>query len=226
MALIKDQVQRLLERGLNVYFYTSRLSDEEQQSLLHTCTITDFTYKIILTTPESMISSRMRRLLDILYAEKTKVQIVVDEAHCIDTWGSSFRLAYRQLAFLKDDYESEISALTGTATKHTIEVIKKELKLINANTITMPFIRNNISIKVIRKPKEPKESICSSVVEQFIGQRGIIYCQRQSETVEMSYELKLKGITAVYFHGGMEDIDKEKSVEFWFARSAGCYVCD
>ena len=101
----------------------------------------------------------------------------MDEAHCISTSGKYFRQEYAQFGQLKQKIPVPFAALTGTASKMTIEAIRSQLLLDKPSIIKLSTIRSNLLYKVIDKPdSKATDIIISYPVEHHSGECGIVYC--------------------------------------------------
>ena len=85
-------------------------------------------YQFVYVSPEAVVTEQFQNCLAKLNGEKKLSFFVVDEAHCIDTWGKEFRPAYQELGVLRQ-YNVPLVALTGTATTQTLEVIASTLNM-------------------------------------------------------------------------------------------------
>ena len=138
--------------GINTYYINSMLTKDSCEEVIVNLSRPDSEYKVLLTSPEVLMSPTMHTLLQKLKCEGRLNFFATDEAHCIDTWGIDLRPDYQELGALRK-YGVPIVALTGTATAITIEQIKSTLKLLNLETIKLPFVRENLIFKVF--PKKP-----------------------------------------------------------------------
>ena len=100
IALVTDQVTRLRASGIDTCFETHELSDAEKQVIYHHFCSPEPGYKIVCTTPETVLSPEMTRTLVILQRNEKLQRFIIDEAHCIDLWGNDFREPYTQLGTL------------------------------------------------------------------------------------------------------------------------------
>ena len=87
LALMDDQVQRLRAQKINVCYITSRMTEEEQDVVIHCLCQAECPYDILLITPEALISIQFQAVVKRMSETGNLARIVVDEAHCIDTWG-------------------------------------------------------------------------------------------------------------------------------------------
>ena len=117
-------------------------------------------------------------------------------------------------------------ALTGTATKQTVQTICTALQMKNPEVVRMPCRRNNLCFSVVsKKEAKAKDQVAQIVSTEFDGQCGIVYCARQADTVEMAFELKEKGISATYYHGGMEGGERVRNANLWLDNKVKVICC-
>ena len=163
-----------------------------------------------------MLTPALFELLQKLSSESLINFFVIDEAHCIDTWGFHFRPSYSELSKLQT-FGCPILAMTGTATRRTEQVILNSLRLSLEETkvIRQPSNRLNVLFHVVAKKADGKEAIMSLVKKEFPEQCGIIYCVERKDTIDIAYHLKTAGVNAVFFHAGMDVKSKQETVEPW-----------
>ncbi|MEH6705743.1 MAG: ATP-dependent DNA helicase RecQ [Galbibacter orientalis] len=207
IALIKDQVNALKDKGIKAIALTSGLKYTEVDSLLDNCIYGN--YKFLYLSPE--------RLQQDLVQERIKAMnvnlIAIDEAHCISQWGNDFRPAYRNTAVLKELLpETPVMALTASATKMVAEDIIENLHLKNPITIKKSFKRENISYRVYHS--EDKISKLEQLLKENTG-AAIVYAGTRRTTVETSEILNKVGISATFFHGGISNTEKNKKLDAW-----------
>lgn len=225
MMLMCDQVARLRGCGINTCYYNTMLSDNERQNILHNLKQPNCQYQFVFISPEAVITDSLQSCLDTLSQEKRLKMFVVDEAHCVDTWGKDFRPAYQQLSILRK-YGLPFVALTGTATKQTLQTISASLQMENPEVVRMPCRRNNLCFSVVsKKEAKAKDQVAQIVNSDFDGLCGIVYCARQADTVEMAFELKEKGISATYYHAGMEGGERIRNANLWLEDKVKVICC-
>ena len=128
LALMDDQVRRLTAQKINVCYITSRMTEEEQDVVIHCLSQSECPYDILLITPEALISSKLQAVVKGMSETGNLARIVVDEAHCIDTWGHNFRRSYRELCLFKDQ---QVQMVAFLALPH-IQLNSALLKVLNS----------------------------------------------------------------------------------------------
>ena len=123
IALMKDQVDSLLQRGIPATFINSTLNLDEQQTRI--ADMVAGKYKLVYIAPERLRSSSFMRSV-----QRTKIQLLaVDEAHCISQWGHDFRPDYARLGRFRERLGNpQTVALTATATSLVQDDIAKILQ--------------------------------------------------------------------------------------------------
>ena len=215
LSLLSDQVNKLRERGINACYIRSSISNEEKESVLHEMTLKDTCYKLFYLTPEAATSERLMNHFGEMNRVGSLGRFVIDEAHCIDTWGSSFRPSYAELGCLRA-FKRPFHAFTGTATKRTQKVILERLHMEDPDIIKMPSERVNLFFKVIPKnDQKSKDDIVNLILCDYSNQCGIVYCSTRRDTKDLAFLLKTNGISAVHYDGALDDIEKEQNSSAW-----------
>ena len=160
-------------------------------------------YKIIYTTPE-FIMSRIQAFARI----KEHIGLfAIDEAHCISQWSHDFRTSYQKLSILKKQFPNiPLLAVTATATPKVIEEIYEYLGITEISEYSLGTRRTNLIITV--KPK-------SEFAKCKFTEPTIVYVQTRKLCEKLCKDLKKKGVSAAYYHGGMSKEDKEESHEIF-----------
>ncbi|MDO4766438.1 MAG: DNA helicase RecQ [Eubacteriales bacterium] len=207
IALMKDQVDALLDMELPVTFLNSTLIFEEYLHRIYA--IKQGRYKIVYLAPESLSSSFVQQLAK----EVTISHIAVDEAHCISTWGHDFRLSYREIAdFIEEIPERPvISAFTATATPKVKTDIIDSLKLQTVSMFETGYERKNLSLNVVKDTN--KLNFLLSYISKYKGQSGIVYCSTRKETEEVYEALRKKKISVSYYHAGLLPEERKRVQE-------------
>lgn len=215
LALLLDQVERMKSKGLNVCFLMTDMDDMGRQNVIHKLHSNPPEYNCLFLTPETVLSPSVFDLMLKLSSENLINFFVIDEPHCIDTWGFHFRPSYSELWRL-GRLGCPIMAMTGTGTSRTLATIIKNLKLLNeTKIIKQPSDGANLFYHVVEKRSSGHETILSIIQKNFSEQCGIIYCIKRKDTVEVAYHLQKAGVNAVSFHAGMDVHTTQSTVESW-----------
>lgn len=206
IALMKDQVDALLENGVPAAYMNSSLTAEQQYTIENQCLANQL--KLLYVSPEKLLSagflSFLKRLNISLFA--------IDEAHCISAWGHDFRPEYTQLKALKQQFpQVPVIALTATADRLTKKDIQEQLYLRNPKVFISSFDRPNINLTV--KPGRDRFNKITEFLERHRGQPGIIYCLSRKATEAMASKLKANGFKATFYHAGMPAPQRAKAQE-------------
>ncbi len=207
IALMKDQVTHLHQRGIKATAVYSGLSREEIISRLENCIYGGV--KFLYISPERLASDLFRAKL-----RRMKVCfITVDEAHCISQWGYDFRPSYLEIAQLRELLPgTPVLALTATATPAVVDDIQKQLGFAENNVFRMSFERKNL-VYVVRHA-EDKTAALLHILKRVDG-ATIVYTRSRKGTREVTEWLRAQGITALYYHAGLTDLDKDLRQRSW-----------
>ena len=207
IALMKDQVQSLNNKGIKAMAITSGISYSQLDILLDNCIYGN--YKFLYLSPErlqqELVQDRIRQMNVNL--------IAVDEAHCISQWGSDFRPAYKNITLLRQLQPSiNVVALTASAKLDVVQDITKELDFINPKIFKQSFFRPNLAYMVFHE--NDKYYRLETILKKHTAS-SIIYVRNRKLTLEISSFLSSKNITATYYHGGLSNIEKDKNMTAW-----------
>lgn len=207
ISLMKDQVNSLLQAGINAAYINSSLINSEYTEVIRNAY--KGKYKLIYVAPERLLTDSFLRLSD----EIKVSQVAVDEAHCISQWGQDFRPGYLKIAEFIDALKTRpvISAFTATATKEVKEDIRTLLNLKDPLTITTGFDRKNLYFSVRKPDKKPEELI--RILKQRKDQSGIIYCSTRKTVDEIHDRLEAKGYHVTKYHAGLKDEERKSNQE-------------
>ena len=214
IALMKDQVQHLRRRGIRAAAIYSGLSHEEIITTLENCIFGGIT--ILYVSPERLASELFRTKL-----RHMKVSfITVDEAHCISQWGYDFRPSYLQIADIRKDLpDIPILALTATATPTVVQDIQEKLSGISEisgissfNVFKMSFERKNLAY-VVRQAPDKREQLIH-ILESVKGS-AIVYARSRRRTKEVAELLCEAGISATFYHAGLDTVVKDQRQRDW-----------
>ena len=220
MALMNDQCSKLRSYGINVCCINSTMTPEERDIIFHEITSKETGYKFFYLTPEFALSDPAMACFKAITENGTLLRFVIDEAHCVDTWGKTFRPTYAKLIELKQ-FKTPIVAFTGTATNETKQRIVEKLGLVQPVILQASCNRENLTFKVNHKSgPHAKEDVVKYVQEHFVNVCGIVYCFSTKDTVELAYIFKSKGISAVYYHGQLDYFEKTDNARAWMTGKA------
>jgi ATP-dependent DNA helicase RecQ len=207
IALMKDQVEKLIEKKIKAAAIYSGMTQEEIKITLDNCAYGD--YKFLYCSPERVGTELFRHRVQ----KMTVSLIVVDEAHCISQWGYDFRPSYLSISLLRDLIpDVPVLALTATATADVIEDIQLKLIFKQRNVLKSSFIRKNLSYIV--KETEDKQATILNIVNKVQG-TGIIYTRSRIKTKEIALFLLKNKISADFFHAGLDNTLKTKKQSDW-----------
>ncbi|MDF1659290.1 MAG: ATP-dependent DNA helicase, partial [Verrucomicrobiales bacterium] len=213
IALMKDQVDGLLRKGIPATMINSTLTPAEQSERLDALARGE--YKLVYVAPERF---RSRQFIEALKQVPIAL-FAVDEAHCLSQWGHDFRPDYLRLseAVAELDYP-QAAAFTATATPEVQEDILKVLKLRDPFVSISGFERPNLSLSVIHcEGHREKYDRLKNLVETH--KTGIIYCATRKRVEEVSASLSGMGTKLIAYHGGMDDKDREWAQNVFLDRS-------
>lgn len=203
IALMKDQVDGLVRKGIPATMINSTLSAQEQSERLRE--LEAGRYKLVYIAPERFRSSQFIRALQ----QVPIAFVAVDEAHCLSQWGHDFRPDYLRLseALALLDHP-QTAAFTATATPEVQADILKVLKLRDPYISISGFERPNLSLRIshCEGNREKYERLHSLIEAQ---RTGIVYCSTRKRVEEVSASLAGMGVKIVAYHGGMDDKDRE-----------------
>ena len=207
IALMKDQVSKLRERGIKATAIYSGMSRDNIITALDNCILGG--YKFLYISPERLSS-------DIFLTKLRRMQvsfITVDESHCISQWGYDFRPSYLAIADIRKQLPHiPILALTATATPEVVIDIQQRLMFRQENVFRMSFERKNLNYIV--RPTENKDNEMMHILQSVEGS-AIVYVRNRDRTREISTLLNKYGISAAYYHAGLDTRDKDKRQQLW-----------
>ncbi len=206
IALMKDQVDVLREKGIAAAYINSTLPPYDIQKIRSSLLNNDI--KILYVAPERLVLSEFLSFLTRLNISL----IAIDEAHCISEWGHDFRPAYRQLRVLKDIFQKvPLMALTATAVPEVQEDIIALLKLNDPAIYKASFNRKNLVYHV--RPKANAYSQLLQYLDDHRGESGIVYCFSQKSTESLANKLQKAGLRALPYHAGMDPVRRAETQE-------------
>ena len=216
IALMKDQVQNLTDRGIKALCINAGMGRREVDNALNNALYGDF--KFLYVSPERLGT----RLFQSYVQEMNVSYIVVDEAHCISQWGYDFRPDYLQIGRLREIVDAPVIALTATATPQVADDIMERLGFQDKCLIKSGFERPNLSYVVRRTEDKLGQllNICNSVEGT-----GIVYVRSRKKTEELAAFLTAGGVSASFYHAGLGADSRSDRQERWKKDDIRIMVC-
>jgi len=216
IALMKDQVQNLNDRGIRALCINAGMGRREVDNALNNALYGDF--KFLYVSPERL-STRMFKD----YVREMNVSfIVVDEAHCISQWGYDFRPDYLQIGRLRELVDAPVIALTATATPRVAEDIMARLGFGEPCLIKSGFERPNLSY-IVRRCDDKQGQLLN--ICRGVDGSGIVYVRSRKKAEELSAFLVSEGVSASYYHAGLGQASRTDRQLQWKSGTIRVMVC-
>ena len=207
IALMKDQVDNLKERGIKAAYVYSGMSREQIITTLENCIFGNF--KFLYVSPERLTSD----IFLIKLRAMNVCMLAVDESHCISQWGYDFRPSYLNIADIRTHLPGvPVLALTATATKGVVKDIQEKLLFEKTNVYRKSFERKNLSYVV--RYSESKIDELVNILKSVAG-TAIVYVRSRKGTKDIADALIKKGINASHFHAGLSHEVKNLRQNQW-----------
>ena len=202
IALMRDQVANLQERGIHAAAIYTGMSYDKQRVALDNCLYGP--YHFLYCSPERLESEEFRKRL----ADLPIGLIAVDEAHCISQWGYDFRPSYLNIAAVRELLPNvPVLALTATATPETIDDIQDKLGFTEKNVLRKSFHRDNL-IYVVRRTMNKAEQV-AHILSKVPGS-AIVYVRNRKRAQELADFLHTD-----YYHAGLTTKERNDRQEAW-----------
>lgn len=218
IALMKDQVNNLQNKGIKAAAIYSGMKPREIDIVLDNCIYGG--YKFLYIAPE-----RLETELFIERVKKMNVNLLaIDEAHCISQWGYDFRPAYIKIANVREILpDVTILALTATATDKVKTDIQQQLLFKkDAVVFQQSFERKNLSYSVLYD--EDREGKLKEIFIKIKGS-GLVYVRTRRETKRLSDLLKKYKFSTDFYHAGLDVSIRMKKQEKWIKGQTRIMVC-
>lgn len=207
IALMKDQVEDLKNRGIPAEAIYTGMRRDRVESIINKC-IYD-TVKFLYVSPERLYSERFREKLRLMNV----CLITVDEAHCISQWGYDFRPPYLRIAEVREFFPGVATlALTATATPEVVEDIQKQLHFSTPNVLSKSFRRENISYVIRDTEAKPLELF--NILSKVQG-GAIVYVRTRLKASSIAAFLNKSGIKSDFYHAGLSSAQRARRQEAW-----------
>jgi len=198
LALMKDQVDALVDAAVPAAAVNSQQSDSENRAVIEQAY--QGHVKLIYISPEKLLAD-----MDTWSRQLRVSLIAIDEAHCISQWGHDFRPEYAKLSQVKARFpDVPLLALTATADRLTRDDIRRQLHIDQARVFETSFDRPNITLNVVSESAaRQKLSRIVRFISRHQGESGIIYCLSRKTTETVAEHLRKLGMNAAAFHAMM-----------------------
>ena len=207
IALMKDQVRNLRDHGIKAIAIYSGMTREEIIIALENCIFGN--YKFLYISPERLDTEIFRIKL-----RSMKVSMItVDESHCISQWGYDFRPAYLKISEIRNLLPGvPVLALTATATPEVVKDIQQRLAFKEENVFRMSFERKNLAY-IVRRTESKQEELLH--ILKHVDGSAIVYAHNRKRTKEYAQLLNENGITATFYHAGLNNETKDQRQKSW-----------
>ncbi len=209
LALMKDQVDVLVARGVAAARLDSSLDADQSREVLNA--LSDGRLKLLYVAPERFLNERF---LDRL-ARSPLAMLAIDEAHCISDWGHDFRPDYLKLAdHARRLRVPRVLALTATATPAVAEDVAKAFAIEPRDQVITGFYRPNLELDLHGVTPVRRDELLDA--EAFSGP-SIVYVTLQKTAERLAERLAGRGVAARAYHAGMEPEDRSAVQEAFMA---------
>jgi len=207
VALMKDQVLNLKEKGIKAELIYSGLTRDEIDVILNKCLYGN--NKFLYISPERIKTAAFQEKL----LSMKVCLIAIDESHCISQWGYDFRPSYLKIIQLRELIpDVPVLALTATATPEVVDDIQDRLGFAKKNVFRKSFERSNLSYLV--RHVEDKNRYLLKILRKQKGS-SVVYARSRKKCKEIAEFLKLNQIKAEFYHAGLDNAVKDMRQERW-----------
>ncbi len=212
IALMKDQVDALRERGIMAARLDSSIGPAEVQTIYGQ--LADGSLKLLYIAPERLANERFINRLQ----GRPIALLAIDEAHCISEWGHNFRPEYLKIASLAKELKVDrVLALTATATPEVAADIRRAFDIAETDLIRTSFHRPNLHLTVSPCPAPERRQLLLERLRQQPSGPTIVYVTLQKTAEEIAAFLDDEGVAARAYHAGMKTEDRTAVQEAFMA---------
>ncbi|MDD2633264.1 MAG: RecQ family ATP-dependent DNA helicase [Bacteroidales bacterium] len=209
IALMKDQVDRLKKMNIKAFAIFSGMHYNEIELALNS--VMHGEGKFLYVSPERLATPMFREALRHIPVNL----LAIDEAHCISQWGYDFRPPYLRIAEVRQIIpDVPLLAVTASATPEVVDDIQQKLLFKTKNVIRQSFQRENLSYNVLEE--ESKNEKVLEILQKMRGS-AIVYAGSRRRTYELAQMLNKRGITADYYHAGLDSQQRQQRQNRWMS---------
>jgi ATP-dependent DNA helicase RecQ len=212
IALMKDQVDALRERGILAARLDSSIGPAEAQAIYRQ--LADGSLKLLYIAPERLANERF---LNRLRGRQISL-LAIDEAHCISEWGHNFRPEYMKIARLADELKvGRVLTLTATATPEVAADIRRAFNIAESDQTRTSFHRPNLHLTVSPCPAPERSQLLLQRLREHSPGPTIVYVTLQKTAEEVAAFLGAEGVAARAYHAGMKNEERTAVQEAFMA---------
>ncbi len=213
IALMKDQVDFLLERSIKVARLDSTLSADETRQVYSD--LKAGSLRMLYVAPERISNERFFASIENIPMSL----MVIDEAHCISEWGHNFRPEYLKLAIAAQSLRVErVLALTATATLGVVEDIRREFEISPEAYVNTGFHRPNLYLAFSPTALSERIGMLTDKLANSSAGPTIVYVTLQKTAEQVGEALAAAGYPARPYHAGMKN-ELRAEIQDWFMAS-------
>ncbi len=213
MALMREQVDTLMARGIAAARLDSSLSAQEARDTMEQVRLGQT--KLLYVAPERFFNERFREFINGIPIS----MFAIDEAHCISQWGHNFRPDYLKLAKIARDLgANRVLALTATATPTVLDDIRREFSIAPEDAVQTEFYRSNLTLKFTLCNEKSRDAKLIERLKQGPPASALVYVSLQKTAEQVADKLVKAGIDARPYHAGLEDVTRRETQD-WFMNS-------
>ncbi|KAK9479493.1 hypothetical protein V1514DRAFT_328076 [Lipomyces japonicus] len=215
ISLMQDQVAHLVAKNINAGMISSKGDASDRRHMFQL--LNDGQMTLLYVSPEMLTTSaQLRRSIKSLHDRELLARVVIDEAHCVSSWGHDFRPDYKQLGKFKQEYpDVPVMALTATANNRVQLDIKYNLNIGSCAFFKQSFNRPNLFYEIRPKDRDTLQDIRELMTVKYPGKSGIIYCHSKNSCEETATKLQAFGLRVTHYHAGMDSEQRSYVQESW-----------
>ncbi|MGQ0827224.1 MAG: RecQ family ATP-dependent DNA helicase [Bacteroidota bacterium] len=217
IALMKDQVENLVNKSIKAIAITSAMHKREIDIALDNCVHGNI--QLLYLSPERLETEIVKVRL-----QKMKINLIaIDEAHCISQWGYDFRPSYLKIALLRELFPNiPVLALTATATPQVVKDIQEKLCFKKENVFQSSYERKNLAYIVLNEEDHLARLI---KIATNVKGSGIVYVRNRKKTQDIANYLKSNSISADFYHAGLDSKTRDLKQNNWIQNTTRVIVC-